>query len=234
MNYINTLLQSDLPLISALLLGLLTAINPCQLAICVSALTYIQKRDLGKKNAWVNSMLFVLGRTLTYILLAWLLICLIGGGQNVEAMQTVLSHGETILPYALFLMGLFLLYRGWHQHKHPHGEDCHHAGLIIRRQGPLGALILGMILAFAFCPESAVFYFGAMLPISTSSHLGAIIPVVYAIASALPILGIAWLLQRASISLAKLSMAFEHAQRIINVSIGVLFILIAAFFWFGE
>lgn len=234
MNFIEILQQSDLPLVTALVLGLLTAINPCQLAICVSALTYIQKRDLGNRNAWVNSMLFVLGRCISYIVLAWLLICLIGGGQNVEAMQSILSHGEAILPYALLLMGLFLLYRGLHQHNHPHGEDCHHAGLIIRRQGPLGAFILGMVLAFAFCPESAVFYFGAMMPMATTSAWGAIIPVLFSIASALPIVLIAFVLQKATTSVVRISRAFGQAQKIVNIATGILFILIALFFWFAE
>lgn len=231
MNYLDILQQSDLPLFSAFVLGLLTAINPCQLAICVSALTYIQKRDLGAKKGWANSMLFVLGRCITYVLLAWLLICLIGGGQNVQAMQSVLSHGEMILPYALLLMGLFLIYRSWHQHLHAHGEDCHHAGIIIRRQGPLGALILGMVLAFAFCPESAVFYFGVMVPLATGSTWGALIPLLYALASALPILLIAFLLKQATDRVVRLSKAFEQAQRIVNFSAGLLFIVLSVLFF---
>lgn len=230
MNYLEYLQQSDLPLLSAIVLGQLTAINPCQLAICVSALTYIQKRDLGRRTAWANSLLFVLGRCITYVLLAWLLICLIGGGQNVQAMQAVLSHGEAILPYALLLMGLFLLYRGWHQHHHAHGDDCHHAGLIIRRQGPLGALILGMALALAFCPESAVFYFGVMIPMATGSSWGALIPLLYAAASALPIIAVALLLKKATDQIVRISQAFEQAQRVVNLSAGLLFIILGILF----
>lgn len=217
---INTLTQStDIPLLTAFLLGLLVAINPCQLAINISALAYILKKEKAKSA----SIIYALGRTSTYTLLGWILMCLIGGGKNVEGVQLLLSKAEVILPYILFAIGLFMLARAFHTHHHD-GENCHHSGQIIRRNGPLGALILGMTLALAFCPESAVFFFGLMLPLSMTSQAGPLIPLIFALAASIPVLVLAWLMRMAVNKVEKVSHAFEHAQQWLNAITGLLFI----------
>ena len=217
---INTLTQStDIPLLTAFLLGLLVAINPCQLAINISALAYILKKEKAKSA----SIIYALGRTSTYTLLGWILVCLIGGGKNVEGVQLLLSKAEAALPYILFAIGLFMLARAFHTHHHD-GENCHHSGQIIRRNGPLGALILGMTLALAFCPESAVFFFGLMIPLSMTSQAGPLIPLIFALAASIPVLVLAWLMRIAVNKVEKVSHAFEHAQQWLNAITGLLFI----------
>lgn len=225
---------TDVPLLAALVLGFLVAINPCQLAINISALTYIIKKDALSKDKWTNPLLYVLGRSITYTLMAWALVCLIGGGKNIEAVQLALSKGEDILPYALILMALFFLYRGLHTHHHEHGDDCHNCGQIIQRNGPLGALTLGLTLALAFCPESAVFYFGLLLPMSATSSVGLLLPPVFAIGAALPIFFIAFVMQKATDKAKRLSHSLEHLQRVLNIVTALLFLGIALFILFGE
>jgi cytochrome c biogenesis protein CcdA len=219
--FIISLTQStDIPLLTAFFLGLLVALNPCQLAINVSALTYILKREKAKSA----TITYAIGRSLTYTLLGWILMCLIGGGKNVEGVQYLLSKAEIVLPYVLMLIGLFMLSRAFHPHHHD-GENCHHSGQIIRRNGPLGSLILGMTLALAFCPESAVFYFGLMLPLSMTSSSGLLVPLVFAFAASLPVLALAWLMVKASQKAEQVSHAFEHAQQALNILTGILFIV---------
>ena len=180
----NIITSTNIPLLTALILGLLVAINPCQLAINVSALTYIIKKDTVSKDKWTHPLLYILGRSLTYTLMAWTLICLIGGGKNIEAVQALLSKGEDILPYFL-------------------------------------------ILALAFCPESAVFYFGLMLPLATTSTAGLLVPPVFAIGAALPVLCIAFIMQKATDKAKSLSHSMEHLQRVLNILTGVIFVIIA-------
>lgn len=220
---IQNLTQStDLPLLTAFLLGLLVALNPCQLAINVSALTYILKRE----KAGSASLTYTLGRSATYTLLGWMLMCLIGGGKNVEGVQFLLSKAELLLPYALIAIGIFMLARAFHTHHHD-GDSCHHSGQIIRRNGPLGSLILGMTLALAFCPESAVFYFGLMLPLSMNSTAGLLVPLVFATGAGIPVICLAWLMTKAATQADRISHAFEHAQQWLNALTGLLFIAMA-------
>ena len=51
-----------------------------------------------------------------------------------------------------------------------------------------------MLFALAFCPTSGVFYFGMLIPISASAEAGYLLPVLFAIATALPLLVVAWIL----------------------------------------
>lgn len=220
---LNPLLQSaDLPLLAAFALGVLVALNPCQLAISISALAYEYRN--GKK--FLDGIIYALGRTLTYTLLGWVTMCLIGGGSNVAGLQNVLSMAEKIVPYVLIGIGIYLIYRAFRHHHH-HGDDCHNSGRIIKRNGPLGSLVLGMTLAFAFCPESAIFYFGMMIPLSLSSSVGAMVPLVFGLAASIPVIIIAWLMHKAVNGAAKLSHGFEHFQQWLNGITGILFILIA-------
>ena len=219
----DTLLQSaDLPLLTAFVLGLLVALNPCQLAISVSALAYEYRN--GKRL--IDGLVYALGRTITYPVMGWVTMCLIGGGANVVGLQQVLSKAEAILPYVLIALGLYMLYRAFHRHHH-HGDNCHNSGRIIKRNGPLGSLVLGMTLAFAFCPESAIFYFGMMIPLSISSSVGVIVPLVFGLSASIPVVAIAWMMNKAVNGAERLSRGFEYFQQGLNGVTGLLFIAIA-------
>lgn len=213
--------STDIPLLTAFVLGLLTALNPCQLAISISALAYEYRS--GKR--FTDGLLYSLGRSLTYILLGWILMCLIGGGKNIKGFEQLLSQGETILPYVLILIGIFMLTRAFHRHKHE--ENCHNSSTIIKRNGPLGSLILGMTLALAFCPESAVFYFGLMLPLAMNSNISIFIPIIFALAAAIPVVIIAYVMKKTYNQAQKISHSFETFQLILNAVTGILFIIIA-------
>lgn len=220
----DTLVQSaDLPLLAAFVLGVLVALNPCQLAISISALAYEYRN--GKRL--MDGLVYATGRAITYTIMGWVTMCLIGGGSNVTGLQHVLSMAEAVVPYILITIGLYLIYRAFHHHHHHHGENCHNSGRIIKRNGPLGSLVLGMTLAFAFCPESAIFYFGMMIPLSISSSVGAIVPLVFGFSASIPVVVIAWLMQKAVNGTEKLTQSFEQFQQWLNGITGILFILIA-------
>lgn len=214
--------STDIPLLTAFVLGLLTALNPCQLAISVSALAYEYRSGKGI----MEGLLYALGRTITYIILGWVLMCLIGGGKNIKGFELLVTKGETVLPYILIALGIFMLSRAFHHHHH--SESCHNSGTIIRRNGPLGAIILGMTLALAFCPESAVFYFGLMIPLAMNSSISILIPIAFAIAASVPVVVIAYLMNKAYDNTQKISSSLETFQTIINAVTGILFLVIAA------
>lgn len=218
----NLLQSADLPLLAAFALGVLVALNPCQLAISISALAYEYRN--GKQL--VDGLTYALGRTITYTVLGWVTMCLIGGGSNVEGLQQTLSKAEVVVPYVLIGLGIYLMYRAFHRHHHD-GENCHNSGRIIKRNGPLGSLVLGMTLAFAFCPESAIFYFGMMLPLSLSCSVGAMVPLVFGLSASLPVVMIAWLMKKTVNGARKLSHGFEQFQQWLNGVTSILFIAIA-------
>lgn len=231
-NIVNELMQSArFPLLIALLLGILVSLNPCQLAINVSALTYLHKNTKQKSKSFHMGIIYAIGRSLTYIILGWILTILINQGNNIEVFRKTLSKGEVALPYLLLAIGMFLIARAVFSHKHQHGDNCHNTRLIINKRGTAGPLILGAILALAFCPESAIFYFAMMVPLSASSTHGWAIPIIFALSAAIPVVILSWLISTAMHSLKKTERIFAHVQQTTNIITGIIFIIIGITFF---
>lgn len=221
---ISTLTQStEIPLLTAFALGIITSINPCQLTINISALTY----EFRNGKSLSEAAIYTLGRMTTYTLLGVLVICLVGGGRNIESLQKLLTNGEDIFLYAICAIGLFMLLRSFHHHHH--SDDCHNSGQLIRRNGPLGSLVLGLTLALAFCPESAALYFGVLIPMSVTSSMGITLPLFFAIGTAIPVITIAILMAKTESRIKGLSRIFENLQTWINRIIGILFIFLGIY-----
>ena len=64
----------NIPVLSALLLGLLTAISPCPMATNIAALAYISRRVADRKYAIMTAVLYTLGRMFSYSVLGILII----------------------------------------------------------------------------------------------------------------------------------------------------------------
>lgn len=211
----------------ALLLGILVALNPCQLAISISALTFLlKKRKAEVSDSGRVIACYALGRTTTYVLLAWLLLVFYRSLAAQIQESRIFEFVEMLLPYFLFAMSVFFLLRGLLHSHHSHGE-CHHSGQIIHREGRYGAYVLGILLAFAFCPESAVMYFGLMIPASISSSVPLLVPVCFAVGASLPVLAVGFLIMRLAQTAIHFSHRMETFQRILNLVFSVIFFAFA-------
>ena len=63
MDWLYTILDnSTLPAVTALVLGLLTAISPCPLATNLTAVAYISKDMSNRRMVFVRGLLYSLGR----------------------------------------------------------------------------------------------------------------------------------------------------------------------------
>ncbi|MBO7203250.1 MAG: sulfite exporter TauE/SafE family protein, partial [Paludibacteraceae bacterium] len=112
MEWLQSLLDSSTtPAVTALLLGLLTALSPCPLATNIAAIGYIGKHIESRKGVFVQGLLYTLGRTIAYTLLGVVLIAVLRNGASVFGIQKfIATYGELILPPALLLIGVFMLF----------------------------------------------------------------------------------------------------------------------------
>ena len=242
MDFLNQLIDnSQVPVITAFLLGLLTALSPCPLATNVTAVGFIARScmegNVNKGNAqrrvlW-SGMLYTLGRTLAYTLLGALLIYIIRQGIDTFGLQQVISEwGELILGPALVIIGLFMLF-GDRLHlpklsltpspsPSPKGEGSY--------KGNMGSLLLGILFAMAFCPTSGLLYFGMLIPMSAEATAGYLLPLVFAIATALPVLIVAWVLAYSMQSLGKVMGKIAVFQKWFNRVIAILFIGVGIYY----
>lgn len=97
--------------------------------------------------------------------------------------------GERLLAPVLIVIGLYFML-GHLIHRHEHCPNVHSRGH--RFHGAGGSMALGLLLALSFCPESAVVYFGMLMPLSVESHGGFMLPVVFSVATAIPTVLMAW------------------------------------------
>ena len=229
MDELQTLLDnSSTPVLTAFLLGLLTALSPCPLATNIAAIGFIGKEMEDRKRVFRNGLLYTLGRILAYTLLGFVLILILKEGSSMFGIQkTIGTWGERVLGPALLVIGLFMLF-GDRLNLPQFGFKGNAEGLA--RKGGWGSLLIGILFALAFCPTSGVFYFGMLIPLSATTTAGYLLPAVFAIATALPVLVVAWILAFSVQQMGRFYGRMRTVQRWMNLFVGVLFIGIGIYY----
>lgn len=88
MEYLQNLLDgSTVPVVTAFLLGLLTAISPCPLAANITAIGYIGRDITDRSRIFRDGLLYALGRIAAYTLLGAVLIAVLREGASMFALQ---------------------------------------------------------------------------------------------------------------------------------------------------
>ncbi len=208
MNFLQALLeQSSVPAITAFILGLLTAVSPCPLATNITAIGFIGKDLDNRHRIFFNGLLYAAGRVITYTLLGFILIPILREGASMFAVQKAVSkYGEWLIGPVLIVVGVYMLdLIKLNLFRINIGGDQ----LQKKAKGGLGALFLGIVFALAFCPTSGVFYFGMLIPLSAAESGGYWLPVVYALATGLPVIFVAWII---AYSLSGLSQFYNRMQ----------------------
>lgn len=229
MDWLQTLLDnSSTPVLTAFLLGLLTALSPCPLATNIAAIGFIGKNIENKKQIFINGLLYTLGRVLSYTILGIMLIMILKKGSSMFGVQkTIGVWGELIIGPLLLIIGIFML-RGNKLNLPKFGFSGNPEGLA--KKGSWGALLIGILFALAFCPTSGVFYFGMLIPMSATSAGGYLLPVIFAVATAIPVLAVAWILAFSVQQISSFYGTMQKVQKWMNIAVGVIFIIIGIYY----
>jgi cytochrome c-type biogenesis protein len=181
--------NSQMPLLSAMLLGLMTAISPCPLATNITAIGFISKDIKSRRRVFYNGVIYTLGRSITYVGIGLALI--LGAGQM--KLSTLLSvYGEKIIGPLLLFIGIFML--GIINITLPGIGSLTEKVANNHKNSFWSVLILGIVFALAFCPYSGVLYFGALVPMSIGSGQGILMLLLFALATGLPVILLSWML----------------------------------------
>ena len=104
MEYLQNLLDSSsIPVVTAFLLGLLTAISPCPLATNIAAIGYLSKDIANKRQVFRNGLLYTLGRIVAYSLFGIILIAVLRQGTSLFAIEKALGKWGELLRYWCWL-----------------------------------------------------------------------------------------------------------------------------------
>ena len=226
MNFLTNLLDSSsMPWLTALLLGLMTAISPCPLATNITAIGFIGK-DLEKRNrVFFNGLFYTLGRAVSYTLIPLIIYF---GADQFKFSGFFQRYGEKIIGPLLILIGIFML--DLIRINFP-GFGRLSEKLEKRNSWRFfDALLLGMVFALAFCPYSGVLYFGMLVPLTISSASGLFLPVIFAVGTGIPVIIFAWVLAYTVSGLGGLYNKVKIFEFWFRRVIAVVFIIVGVYY----
>jgi cytochrome c biogenesis protein CcdA len=232
---------------AALYLGVLTSISPCPLATNIAAISYIG-RNVEDSRLVINAgLLYTLGRCLLYLALAALLATTALSIPAVSLFLQKYMHlvlGPIFLLLGMFLVGLITA---------TVGGTMMSEGMQKRvdAMGIWGALLLGILFAVSFCPTSAAWFFGLLalimgskaeaittlmanvgitLPEASLPGSTVVLPLIYGIGTALPVLMVAFLLAYSAQSVGKTYNILSKVEWWARMITGGVFLALGAYF----
>ena len=226
MQYLQAILEnSQYAALTAFILGLMTAISPCPLATNISAIGFISRDIENRRRVFIKGLVYTLGRAITYTGLG---VILYFGASKMHVSLLFQGWGEKLLGPLLILIGLFMLdlinikLPGFSGLTDKMGENS--------KRSYWGTLLLGMVFAMAFCPYSGVLYFAMLIPMTITSASGLYLPIIFAIATGLPVIIFAWLLAYAVGNVGKLYDRIKLFELWFRRVVAVLFILVGIYY----
>lgn len=213
------------------LLGLQTSISPCPLATNITAISYISSRASRSRDVVLSGLLYTLGRTAVYVLLAVLVLsAMFFSGETVTRFLATKIHGyigPILILIGMTLLGLFSPPTG--------GMRGERMQRLADTLGLWSALPLGALFAMAFCPTAAATFLGAIAlaaRFQSVPYTNLVFPSVFGIATAIPVLVfaglIAWnvrLLGRAFSLLTTIDLWMRNITGVLFVLVGIWFSL---------
>jgi cytochrome c biogenesis protein CcdA len=227
MEWLNDFAQTrDFPLLAAFALGLLTAIAPCPLATNISATAYIAKTISSKRKVFWSGVLYTLGRVFSYTSIGALIYFGISKFQIAKIFQ---GNGEKYIGFVLIFIGLIMLdfirfnfIKG--------GTITEKLSDNFKSKGLLGSFLLGALFALAFCPYSGALFFTMLIPMTLSSSAGLLLPIVFSIATGLPVILFAIVI---AYSIEKLGTYFKmitKIEKVMRFLTGGIFVLTGLYY----
>ncbi|MFO8068089.1 MAG: aromatic aminobenezylarsenical efflux permease ArsG family transporter [Bacteroidales bacterium] len=227
MAFMEAMGTSEIGILAAFFIGLMTAISPCPLATNITAIAYASKKIDSSKHTIIVGLLYTLGRMLTYVLIASAIVWF---GLNTQAIAlTLQKYGDKILGPLLLIIGIIML-------------DVIKINLFktidklnnlkekLAGKGFLGSFLLGVIFALAFCPFSAVLFFGMLIPLALKAGDGLLIPSVFAFATGLPVIIFSFILVYSVSKLGKIMNRIGTFEKWMRKIVAAIFILAGLYY----
>ncbi|MBK7409524.1 MAG: sulfite exporter TauE/SafE family protein [Saprospirales bacterium] len=223
--WLQELAQSqEAPWLAAFALGLLTAISPCPLATNITATAYIAKGFQQKRMVIWSGVLYTLGRAFSYVLIAMVIYF---GASKFHIARFLQGNGEKWLGPLLVLIGLVML--------NVIPLNLKGSGFLQKLservgKGMMGAFLMGIVFALAFCPYSGVLYFGMLIPMTLAAPEAFSIPFIFALGTGIPVLLFTYLL---AFSMEKVGVwfnAIQKVEKVVRYVAGGVFVLAGLYY----
>lgn len=227
MDFLKSLLENyNIPILSALILGLMTAISPCPLATNITATAFISKNISSKRKVFLSGILYSLGRGFSYTAIG---LILYSGASKFHIARFFNQNGEKYLGPLLVIIGLIMLniirfnFLGKLNFQEKLSEKFMNKGL-------LGSFLIGVVFALAFCPYSGALFFGMLIPMTIASADGLYLPIVFAFGTGLPVILFTYLLAFTAGKVGMFYNKITKIEKIMRTIAGIVFILTGLYY----
>ncbi|WP_343329699.1 aromatic aminobenezylarsenical efflux permease ArsG family transporter [Polaribacter staleyi] len=227
MDFLQSLLESyNFPVLTALILGLMTAISPCPLATNITATAFISKNISSKRNVFLSGLLYSLGRGFSYTTIGMILYF---GASKFHISRFFNQNGEKYLGPLLIIIGLIMLnvlklhFLGKSNFQNKLSDKFKDKGL-------LGSFLIGVVFALAFCPYSGALFFGMLIPITIASADGLYLPIIFAIGTGLPVILFTYLLAFTAGKIGVFYNKITKTENVMRKVAGVVFIITGLYY----
>jgi len=211
---------------SAIWFGILTAISPCPLATNIAAVSFIARRVDNPKAAIATGVLYAIGRSAVYVTLGALLVASVLAAPSVS--HWLQKYMNKILGPLLIVVGMILL-------------DLINVGSVgaglgqrvgkrVEGWGIWAGLALGVVFALSFCPSSAALFFGSLVPLSIKYESSLLLPSLYGISTALPVIIFAVLIAVGAKAVGSTFNKVASFERWARRVTGIIFVAVGVFF----
>ena len=226
MEFLRTILEnSQYSILTAFILGLMSAISPCILATNIAAIGFISRDLENRRRVFVSGLIYTLGRAISYTALG---IILFLGASQMKVTMIFQGWGEKVIGPVLILIGIFMLdfikikLPGFSGITDKLGEQS--------KKSHWSTLLLGMVFAMTFCPYSGVLYFAMLISITIASADGLYLPIIFAIGTGLPVIIFAWFLAYAVGNVGKMYNRIKIFELWFRRIMAVLFIIVGIYY----
>ena len=227
MDIINYLIDTyNIPILTAFLIGILTSLSPCPLATNITAIAYISKDIKTPKHTLFNGLFYTLGRGISYTLLATLMYF---GLSSFKVSRIFQGWGDKVLGPILIIIGL-IMFGVIKINLGTKNEKMEKIKLWLSAKGYLGALLLGMLFALAFCPYSGVLFFGLLIPLIFKSKEALLLPPLFALGTGLPVVIFSLIVAFGIKCLNKVFSAVTKIEKVMRYGVAIIFIITGAYY----
>ncbi|QNK78032.1 sulfite exporter TauE/SafE family protein [Winogradskyella sp. PAMC22761] len=227
MDFLQSLIENyNIPVLSAFILGLMTAVSPCPLATNITATAFISKNISSKRKVFLSGLLYSLGRGFSYTVIGLILYF---GASKFHIARFFNQNGEKYLGPLLIIVGLIMLnviklnFLGASNFQEKLSDKFKDKGLF-------GSFFIGVVFALAFCPYSGALFFGMLIPMTIVSADGLYLPIIFAFGTGLPVILFTYLLAFTAGKVGVFYNKITKIEKIMRTLAGIVFIVTGLYY----
>ena len=216
--------NSQIPIITAFILGLITAMSPCPLATNITATAWLSRDITNKRTVLLNGVMYTFGRMFTYTALGLLFYMGASKFQIAKALQSLggVWFGVALVVFGILMLDIIKIPGIPGINKVLEGKNF--------KRGFLNSFLLGVLFALAFCPYSGVIYFVVLIPMTIASPSGLLLPPAFAIATGLPVIAVSWLLAYSVTSMGNFYNRIKNFEKWFKRVVASVFIITGTYY----